>query len=359
VSSATLAAGDLRAVAGRARRRAALGLGGLAAFLLLAVVLSLGLGAFAISPGEILRILLGALSGREGTGGAADLVLLSLRLPRALLGLLVGGGLALCGAVLQGLFRNPLADPGLIGVSAGAAVAAAAMIVLGGPLIAFLPQTLATMAVPFGALLGGLVASLAVYAIAHRRQATDTATLLLAGIGINAVAAAGISFLLFLSSDQQLRDFTFWMLGSLGGANWRSLLPALVFLVPPLVVLPLVARALDALLLGEASAFHLGFRIETVKRLLILLVAVQVGAAVALSGMIGFVGLLVPHLARLAFGPGHRVLLPASAMLGAGLMLLADLLARTLVLPAELPIGVLTSLVGGPVFLLMLMRRSR
>ncbi|MFC6215535.1 FecCD family ABC transporter permease, partial [Fodinicurvata halophila] len=270
---------------------------------------------------------------------------------------LAGAGLAVSGAALQGLFRNPLADPGLIGVSSGAALAAATTIVFGGTLFAGVPPAVLPYLLPLGAFGGGLLAVLLAYRLASGHGQTDVATLLLAGVALNAIAGAGIGLLIFASDDQQLRDLNFWMLGSVAGANWSALLPALAFLVLPLLALPFMGRALNVLLLGETEAEHLGFRVERTKKAVLLLAALATGAAVALCGIIGFVGLVVPHLVRLAVGPDHRFLLPASAVLGAALLLLADLLARTLVLPAELPIGIVTSCVGGPFFLWMLLRQ--
>lgn len=335
----------------RLQRRLAVAV--LLALLLAALLLGLGRGAIAIPPDVLL---LGLLS-----GGLEDprqeLVLFAIRLPRVILGALVGAGLAMAGACLQGLFRNPLADPGLIGVTSGAGLAAAAAIVLGGLLQGLLPGVLMTLLLPLAAFAGALVVTLLVYRLARRDGRTDVATLLLAGVALNAIAGAGIGLLIFLSDDQQLRDINFWLLGTLNGATWERLLPALPFMLLPLLLLPRLGRLLNALLLGEEEARHLGFRVERGKRLAVLLTALAAGAGVALTGAIGFVGLVVPHLVRLALGPDHRLLLPASGLLGAALLLLADLLARTLVLPAELPIGILTSCVGGPFFLWLLLRR--
>jgi iron complex transport system permease protein len=287
----------------------------------------------------------------------AEAVLLSIRLPRALLAILVGAALAVAGAAMQGLFRNPLADPGLIGVSTGAALVAALVIVLGSSLPLAFSGLLRDALLPLAAFLGGLGATWLVYRIASREGRTEVATMLLAGIALNAVAGAGIGLLIFASDDQALRDLNFWLLGSLGGVTWDRLLIAAPAMLAPALAALWLARPLNALLFGETEALHLGFAVERVKRLVVVLSALAVGASVALTGVIGFVGLVVPHLVRLTLGPDHRVLLPASLMLGATLLLLADLLARTLVLPAELPIGILTSCVGGPFFLWLLLRR--
>ncbi|OAB60988.1 hypothetical protein AY599_17975 [Leptolyngbya valderiana BDU 20041] len=339
--------------------RVRLALLGLVALLVVAFLLSLGIGAVRIAPLEVLSILserlgLGPLVAHEPVEAA---VLLSIRLPRACLAVLVGAALAIAGAAMQGLFRNPLADPGLIGISTGAALSAALVIVLGGALPLAVTGLLRDALLPLAAFLGGLAVTWLVYRIASRDGRTEVATMLLAGIAINAVAGAGIGLLIFASDDQALRDLNFWLLGSLGGVTWDRLLIAAPFMLAPALAALWLARPLNALLFGETEALHLGFEVERVKRLVVVLSALAVGASVALTGVIGFVGLVVPHLVRLTLGPDHRALLPAALMLGASLLLLADLLARSLVLPAELPIGILTSCVGGPFFLWLLLRR--
>ena len=327
--------------------------------LTLAVLLSLGTGTAGLPPGRILQALpelLGLPSG-SALDPVQSMVLREIRLPRTLLAILVGGSLAASGAVMQGLFRNPLADPGLLGVSAGAALGAVAVIVLGG---SALPRLLSGWAaLPLAAFGGSLAATVLVYRLGRVQGRTEVATMLLAGIAINAIAVAATSALTYLASEQRLRGLVFWSMGSLGSAEWSTLLPGALVMLAGMVLLPLFAPALNALLLGEAEASHLGFEVERIKVFLILLVALVVGAAVSLSGIIGFVGLVVPHLLRLAVGPDHRLLLPASALGGALLLLCADLLARTLIAPAELPIGILTALLGGPFFLWLLLRWRR
>jgi len=343
----------------RRRRRGAVLLALLAVGLAAAFLLAVGQGAVEIAPGQVLAIL-GAQVGLDlpwAYDSTQEVVLLAIRLPRACLALLAGAALAVCGATMQGLFRNPLADPGLIGVSTGAAVAAASAIVFGGTLAVVVPFVPVAHLIPVAAFGGALAATFVVYRIASRDGRTDIATMLLAGVAINAIAAAGIGLLVFVSDDQELRDLNFWMLGSLSGITWARLLPAMLPILVTVLATIVFTRHLDALLLGETEALHLGFDVERVKRMLIVLVALAVGATVALSGVIGFVGLVVPHLVRLAIGPEHRTLLPASILLGATLLLVADLLARSLVLPAELPVGILTACVGGPFFLWLLVRR--
>ena len=334
-------------------------LAGLSLALILCFILSIGWGAIAIPPLKVAAILLEAVGIPTGTEIALrdQSVVLAIRLPRALLGLAVGGGLAIAGAAMQGLFRNPLADPGLIGVSTGAALGAVAVIVLGGALVGGLDPALRPFFLPLAAFAGGLLVTLIVQRIATQDGVIDIATMLLAGIAINALAGALLGIFTFISNDQQLRELTFWMMGSLAAITWTSLLPAIGMILLPALLLPRLARALNAMLLGEAEAHYLGFDVDRTKRMIIILTALITGAGVAVSGVIGFVGLVTPHLVRLAIGPDHRYLLPASALLGGCLLLLADMAARTVVLPAELPIGIVTACFGGPFFLWLLARR--
>lgn len=279
-------------------------------------------------------------------------VLWAIRLPRVALGALVGGGLAVAGATLQGIFRNPLAEPGLIGVSSGAALGAVAAIVFG--LVTFGSVTLPLFA--FG---GGLIATLIVYAFSRYGGRTEVVTLILTGIAVNAVAGAGTGLLTTMATDAQLRNIVFWTLGSLGGATWPAVVAVLPFVGLGVLLAVRWGRELNLMVLGEGEARHLGVSTEKVRLVLITLAALITGAAVSVSGIIGFVGLVVPHLIRLLSGPDHRTLLPASVLGGATLLLLADLAARTLVIPAELPLGVVTALVGGPFFLWLLHRTRK
>lgn len=343
------------------RRHPAAVLGGLGLLLGAVALLAVGIGAVTIAPGQVLAI----LAAKAGVSlpwafeGQQELVLTGIRLPRVLLGMLVGAGLSVSGALMQGLFRNPLADPGLIGVSSGAALGAATMIVLGGAVPGFVASALGAFGVAAAAFAGGLVVTLIVYRIATRGKTTSVATMLLAGIALNALCGAGTGALVLLTDDGQLRDLTFWTLGSLGGATWGTLGVVAPFVGIALLAAPRLAWALNVMLLGEAEARHLGVHTERVKQYVIGLAALAVGAATAVSGLIGFVGLVVPHLVRLVLGPDHRTLLPASALLGAVLLVAADLLARTVMQPAEIPIGILTALGGAPFFLALLLRGQR
>lgn len=334
---------------------------GLILFAVLAALAFLGalaIGPFAIPPGRAITVLWDALTGAPAGGLVRErIVIMDVRLPRAVLGALVGAGTAVAGAVMQGVFRNALADPGLIGVAPGAALAAVAWVVFGGALGALLPASLQLLGLPLAAFLGGLVTTLVIGRLATRDGRTSVATLLFAGLALGALASAGTGVMVFMASEQQTREFLFWTMGSLGGATWIKVGLAAPFVIALIAAAPLLARGLDALALGEAEAFHVGIGVERLKRYAIIGVAAGVGASVAAAGVVGFIGLVVPHLARLALGPAHRVLLPASALLGAAVLLGADILARMLAAPAELPLGVVTALVGAPFFLWLLLRR--
>jgi iron complex transport system permease protein len=338
----------------------------MAAALLVLVVVSAGTGQLSIPPEEVLgafarawndgvRALgLGALSVPPGAAvqhvnGEATLWLI--RVPRLLMALLVGATLATAGVVMQGVFRNPLAEPGVIGISSGAAVGASATIVFG---LSFLgPLTL-----PVFAFLGGLAATIVVYASARADGRTEVVTLVLTGIAVNAIGGAAIALFTYLGSTQEREQIVFWQLGSLNGTRWQDLA-----IVAPLALVGIagclfLSGRLDLLALGERQAEHLGVRVERVRVFAIVLIALLTCAAVAFCGIIGFVGLVVPHLMRMILGPGHRLLLPASALGGAVLLMAADLVARTAVPGSELPIGMLTALLGGP-FFFWLLRRTR
>ena len=280
-------------------------------------------------------------------------VLVEIRAPRVALAGLVGAVLATSGAALQGLFRNPLADPGLIGVSSGAALGAVAMIVLGpgaaaGPLAAY--------ALPLAAMLGAVLVTLFLWGFASRYGRFSIVTILLVGIAVNALAAVGVGAFQYLSDEGQLRTLTFWMLGSFGRASWPTVSPAALAMTAAAAPLFFAVKALDLLQLGESEAFHLGVAVRRLKRRVILCAAAAVGAGVALSGIIGFIGLVVPHLVRLLLGAGHRWVLPGAALLGGALTVLADLLARTVASPAEIPVSLVTSALGAPFFLWLIAR---
>ena len=325
----------------------------LLALLVFAGVLSLAVGASGVSLWDATRALVSA----QDMAPRDRIVLFDIRLPRTVMGMLVGAALAVSGAVLQGLFRNPLADPGLIGISAGAGLGAILAIVLGGALPATLTGVFGYYLVPVAAFFGGWASTLILYQVSTRRGRTSVATMLLAGIALGALTGALQGILVYVADDTQLRDLTFWGMGSVAGATWTKVFAAAPLIVLALLTAPFLARALNALALGEAAAAHIGIPVQRMKNTAILMVAAAVGAAVAVSGGIGFVGIVVPHLLRLLVGPDHRYLLLNSALLGAALLLVADVISRTVIAPAELPIGIVTATLGGPFFFWILLRQ--
>ncbi len=278
---------------------------------------------------------------------------LTIRLPRVLLALVIGGSLALSGCVMQGLFRNPLADPGLLGISSGAALAVALWVVL--PLS--LPALVMLYAPMLAAFLGALAATIVIFILSQQRDGS-LSRLLLVGIAINALCGAAVGVLSWLSNDAQLRQLSLWGMGSLGQAQWSTLLAVASLMIPTVLVIWRMAGALNLLQLGEEEAHYLGVDVAVVQRVLLLCSALLVAAAVAVSGVIGFVGLVVPHLMRMWLGADHRAAIPGSVLAGALLLLIADTIARTLVAPAEMPVGLLTSLLGAPWFLWLIFRRG-
>lgn len=284
-------------------------------------------------------------------------IFIDIRLPRIVGAILIGSALAVSGVLMQGLFRNPLADPGLMGVSSGAALGATFFIIFGHLLPAVIVSFLGTFTMFFGSFIGGLVVSFILYAVATKQGRTSIAVMLLAGIAIAAFTGAVVGLLVYIANDSQLRDITFWGLGSLVGINWsRVILTAPIILIS-LAICPVLSHSLNALSLGEAVASHLGFNVQRVKVSAIILVSLMCGAAVSLAGGIGFIGIIIPHLLRLSIGPDHRYLIPCSALLGASFLIFTDDLSRTLVAPSELPIGIFTAAVGAPFFLWILLSK--
>ena len=325
--------------------------------LLVTVVIALGVGAFSIPVQDVLTLLaqkIGMMSDVPVDETYSD-VLFIVRFPRVLLGILVGAALGISGAAIQGIFRNPLAEPGLIGISAGASLFAVLIIAFEAVVFVCLSQLLGYYLLAFGAFVGAGLTSLLVYQLSKKKGRPRVTTMLLAGIAINAFAGALTGLVTYVADEQQLRSITFWMLGSLGGATWDNVVAVLPFILIPLVALPWFSKPLNAFALGEAQADLLGMRTDLVKRWVVILSTMAVGASVAVSGIIGFVGLLVPHTVRLLGGVEHRYVLVSSAILGALMLTLADIISRVLVAPIELPIGVITALLGTPVFLYILM----
>jgi len=317
-------------------------------------ILALAFGTISLPFGDIIS----SIFNSNGLASRTDLIVQQIRLPRALLAAFVGALLGICGASTQGLFRNPLADPSLIGVTAGASAGAALTIFLSNS-VSQLSGIAGLSFVSFGAFLGGCIAVILVYKLATSRNGTSVTTMLLVGIAITAIAGSLTSLLEFFSNDEMLRRISLWKMGGLDGANYQKVILISVFSVFILLILPRFSTALNALLLGESEARHLGLSVQKVKLQVILLVAAGVGVSVALAGSIGFIGLIIPHLIRLLIGPDHRYLLPMSALGGAVLLLLSDTIARTVFSPIELPVGLVTALLGAPFFISLLRQRHR
>ncbi|MET0921471.1 MAG: iron ABC transporter permease [Acidimicrobiia bacterium] len=321
--------------------------------LVVASIVAIGIGAFHASPGEVLSVIAHRLGLNIGTQPDAlvDSVVWDIRIPRVLLAMVVGGALGCAGAAMQGAFANPLAEPGIIGVSSGAALGAVAAIVLGFTL-------LDTWSVAGAAFVGGLITVAIVYFASRSDGRTEVVTLILTGVALNALTGAVIGLFTYLSTDAELRSITFWTLGSVAQATWPKVLVVMPIAIIGIILASSQARKLDLLSLGERSARHLGVNVERLRILMLVVVAMLTASAVAVSGIILFVGLVMPHIIRMIAGPGHRVLLPASALAGALALVVADTVSRTVIAPSEIPLGVLTALVGAPFFLWML-RRTR
>lgn len=329
-----------------------LALSGVLAFI---AVASITVGPMNISFSDSLRSLTGAGS---DLAPHIQLVINEIRLPRTILCMFIGAILAICGVVMQGLFRNPLAEPGIIGVSAGAALGGAFAIVVFADFSQNYPTLMNLAALPFFAFLGGALTTVLVYWLGTNKFGTSVTIMLLAGVAISALSGAAIGFMNFIADDQMLRDLTLWSMGSLAGANWSGIALAAVTLVLLMFWFQKKAMSLNALLLGESEAKHLGVPVQKLKRQLILLSAVGVGITVSISGAIGFIGLVIPHLGRMLAYPDHRTLLPISALMGALLLTAADMFARVVVAPAELPVGIVTALIGAPFFIYLLFQQK-
>jgi len=317
------------------------------------MIVALMMGPVAISPVRFVEIISGVDTSAVRQDG---MILSAIRLPRVILAGLVGVCLASCGTAMQGLFRNPLADPSLIGVSSGASAGASFVIVFGGVWLqssSFFGLSL----VAGGAFLGGFLAVLLVYRLATSTTGTSVATMLLAGIAISALAGAINSLFSFFADNDMLRRISLWQMGSLDAANWQRVSIAGIVTLALVIWFPRQSRALNALLLGESEARHLGVNVEQVKRRIILLTAMGVGTSVAVAGNIAFVGLIIPHIVRMLIGPDHRYLIPGTALAGAILLVMADGFARVVVAPAELPAGILTALLGAPFFFSLLTQK--
>jgi iron complex transport system permease protein len=332
----------------------------LASLLVLSTLVALLIGAYSLPVQQVVQVFGTELFGMESSlPQTLNYLVWDIRLPRVLLSIFVGGGLSIAGAAIQGLFRNPLADPALIGVTSGAMVFAVAGILFSTTVLGALGSWLGYATVTVMAFTGSLLTTLLVYWLSSSKGYTSVVTMLLAGVAVTALGGALTGLMTYFSSEDELRDITFWTLGSLGGANWKMLA-----LIAPLVVLPSYilwrqSSQLDLLLLGEREAAYTGVNTQRTKWMVIGCAALIVGACVAVSGVIAFVALVVPHLVRLIQGPKHRSLLLASALLGGLLLIWADTAARTFIAPAELPIGILTALLGAPFFIWLLLQTKR
>ncbi len=342
----------------------------LIAFFFAALLGSLLIGAVNVSLADAFYVLTHLLGFSDAADSLslAQYVISDLRLPRVITAILVGTGLATAGVCTQGLFRNPLADPSLIGVSSGSALGAIFIIVMGPILIASIhpivdlqerSAEIQMLLLPLFAFLGGLLATIVAFNIASYKGRTDTALLLLAGVAINAICGAGIGLLSYIADDNQLRDLTFWNLGSVAKSSWLQIGMGATIIIPACVLLFHFRKALNCMLLGESVASHIGYNVTFIKRAIIALTSLIVGTAVAMSGVIGFVGLVVPHIMRLLLSANHEDLLPSSMIVGAALLMLADIFTRIIVPPAELPIGLIMSIIGGPFFLVLLIQQRR
>lgn len=333
----------------------------LASFLVMLALVwaSLHLGVYRFEEASVLKIIGSFFSGDSTVPSTDAYIIGKVRLPRVVMALLVGSILAVAGTCLQGIFKNPLATPDLIGVTSGATLMAAVTIVLGESVRAFIPEALHHSLVSIGAFTGALGAISLVYTIASGNEKTNVVMMLLAGVAVSSLGFALVGFMTYLAKDEQLRDLTFWNLGSLGGATWTKNAILAVVMLGTYSFLILKGKALNAMMLGEKDAEHLGIRVERIKRLTVLFTALMVGTAVAFSGSIGFVGLIIPYILRLLFNSDYTVILPLSAVWGAILLLAADTVSRTIAAPAELPIGILTALLGAPVFIAILVRYKK
>ncbi|MFT3804726.1 MAG: iron ABC transporter permease [Burkholderiaceae bacterium] len=340
---------------GLSRRRAMI-LALLAVAVLVSGVAAASAGAVRIPIGDVLAAALAPLGGHADVPADYLAVLYAIRFPRVVLAAIVGGALALAGAGMQGLFRNPLADPALIGASSGAALAVAFTIVLGNALMPGFTHALGAYALPVAAFCGCLAATFAVKRLASSAQIVSIGAMLLAGVAVNLACEAGINAMTFAANDEQLRNLTFWRMGSLAGASWPLCAMAAACAALGGIVMWRCAAGLNALAMGEEPASHAGFDVRSLSRRTVIAGALLVAAAVASAGMVWFVGLVAPHVVRLMGGADQRYVMPASLLLGSALVLIADLIARLVVIPAELPIGVPLALFGTPLFIWLLSR---
>ncbi|MFT4033907.1 MAG: iron ABC transporter permease [Siphonobacter sp.] len=331
----------------------------LSILLIIVAIWAVGVGSLPISFRDVCAILAQEIGiGKANVEEQQQVILTVIRLPRVLMGILVGAVLGMTGASMQGLFRNPLADPGLIGISSGASLFAVMMVVLELKFFAGMPFVNGLYGMAIASFAGAALATLCVYQLSKLGGKVIVSTMLLAGIAVNAFAGAITGFLTFIATDAQLRTIQFWSLGSLGGATWEAVKVAATLIAIPVLLVPRLSKELNAFALGESQAEYLGIHAGRLKTKVILLTTLGVGASVAMCGTIGFIGLIIPHTIRLFGGADHRLVLPASGLLGATVLTLADLISRTVMAPAEIPIGIVTALIGTPVFVWILMKNQ-
>jgi len=336
---------------------------GLIVLLVIVAITAAGIGAMHVASQQVIAILLKQINIHVPVSydeGMAN-VILQIRLPRVIAAMLIGSGLAVAGAALQGLLRNPMADPTLIGISFGASFFAVLTIVILSSIPVLntsnlIPKYYLLNVMTFG---GACFTSFLVFRLSKTGGRSLITTLLLAGLAINAMCKALTDLVTYMANDEQLRTATFWTMGSLGGITWGSVLALLPFILIPVILLPRLAKSLNAFALGEQEAAYLGIKVKRLKTVIVLLSTLMVGASVAIAGVIGFVGLIVPHMLRSINGSDHRSLLPNCALLGATLLTLADVVSRTIIAPAELPIGIVTAVIGTPVFVILLVKQKK
>jgi len=325
---------------------------------LLAVV-SLYMGVYEFEKHSVIDLLSGIITNDGSVSDQDRYVMMGLRLPRIVMAILIGSALAVSGTCLQGMFKNPLASPDLIGITAGASLFAALTIVLGSSIKPLIPEYLHFSLLSIMAFVGALITMMLVYTMSTSNGKTNVIVMLLSGVAITSLGFAVTGFLIYLSKDEQLRDLTFWNLGSLGGATWlkNSILAGVIGI--SYLFLINKGKALNAMMLGETDAQHLGIPVEKIKKQIVVFTALMVGTSVAFAGTIGFVGLIVPYILRLVFKSNYHIILPMAAVFGSTLLLTADTVSRTLVPPSEIPIGILTAFMGAPIFIAILIRSRK
>lgn len=331
----------------------------LIASILLLILLAIGalfMGVYDFGGKSPITVLGEVISGSPNVSLSEKYVIWDVRMSRIVMAILIGSILAVAGTTMQGMFKNPLATPDLIGITAGATMMAAITIILGSYFRHLLPEFVQFSLLSIAAFIGALLTMLLVYRISTTQGKTNVVIMLLTGVAVTALGFAVTGFLIYLSKDEQLRDLTFWNLGSLGGATWTKNAILLVVMILSYSILIHRGKALNAMMLGEKDAEHLGINVERIKKQIVVLTALMIGACVAFSGTIGFVGLIVPYILRLIFKSNYQIILPLSAVMGSVLLLLADTFSRTIVAPSEIPIGVLTAFMGAPVFIAILIR---